>query len=805
MIMSGHNANALQQETTAQLHSGDLDNAAKTLDILLGAGSLGIPALDLQRRRALTQTLLDTLSRTQMPSGENKQQSPSVLRARRLALQALKELSRLPGGSNIQSEPTGMKVLLAQISLPSPPAQRPKAGPRRTSGSSGITSDGDADPAILKASPPSSFSSAFSRAWQRGKGRARSVERKGPHTSDEGPCSASTEPTPSLPSTDWSSHQRASTSSSMTETSAVKEARQTNRILSEPDWESTDIALRCLNNALYLHEVSRLSFAEDTVGGARKAVKLLHNPQDTPADIIFLAARLLFYATLFESSFNRVAVEEENIVVHLAECLNVLTAVLRSALSGEEKGFRRTESPAQIKAALSELLKTTFNLGLYYPRIADGSSFLTAEQSAKAIVGEQWHEELAPLFKPIAGLLLSMSPVPLAQPTTQIVGVLLNFPVSMFQQSGRSQSWSSPSQAGPTGRQTPSPRPSTATRVAKAFFAAPKLQRPRTRSGESSPAQYGSSRDLQSTSTKSPSAVTGHLTQVLSVTLERYFPPNARAPASLDIDDASVRVLARADGMTDLEDVIQPLCLLLRKLAAEDEALRIQIKGSLLPDNIDRSIAPDKRMDSTGRLIRLMGSLSYPRLARASGEVLLALCRSDPSQMVSEIGYGPCAGWLVSNGYGMPVPNEAPSHEPNGSDGPRIRELRPEEANYHDQSAQTANSHGPANARGQRRTVNPITGSYEADGFGDDSSLPPMSDEEKEAEASRLFDLFDRLNRTGVVKVPHPVRSADPEKLREVEEQERQQRETLEIQEEEEALRDLAAYKSRKLGRAGAP
>lgn len=300
-----------------------------------------------------------------------------------------------------------------------------------------------------------------------------------------------------------------------------------------------------------------------------------------------------------------------------------------------------------------------------------------------------------------------------------------------------------------------------------------------------------------------------HLADILSRVLERYFPPTARAPTSLDTDDFSVRALAQADGNTDLEDVIQPLCLLLRKLCAENETLRRELKAHFLPDDLDRSVAPDKRGDTTGRLIRLMSSLMLPRLARASGELLLALCKGEASEMVAEIGYGPCAGWLVSNGYGMPVPT---GNDRNMAGASTIEEIIEEERDSVATKSAAAVGTGAFTNRGaaplhapvrdqqqqKKRSINPITGSYDIDFSADDLSAAPMTDDEKGAEAERLFDLFDRLNRTGIVKVPHPVRDADPAKLRELDDREARERRRGEDVEEEEAMRDLAVYRARK-------
>lgn len=166
----------------------------------------------------------------------------------------------------------------------------------------------------------------------------------------------------------------------------------------------------------------------------------------------------------------------------------------------------------------------------------------------------------------------------------------------------------------------------------------------------------------------------------------------------------------------------------------------------------DRSYGLDKRKDLTGILIRLMSSSEYPRLSRASGEVLLALCDGQAAKMTAEIGYGPCAGFLSQIGQLNSLP-----------------------------SAPLDDSFGQA--------IDPITGrvlpSVEEMAREDEANGMAMTEEEKEAEAERLFGLFDRLDRNGIIKVTNPVKQAvDSGKIRELEEKEEEE-EKRRIEQEE--------------------
>lgn len=66
-----------------------------------------------------------------------------------------------------------------------------------------------------------------------------------------------------------------------------------------------------------------------------------------------------------------------------------------------------------------------------------------------------------------------------------------------------------------------------------------------------------------------------------------------------------------------------------------------------------------------------------------------------------------------------------------------------------------------------RSDIDPITGSIRQE---TKNPLDDMTEEEKEAEAEKLYVMFERLNRNGVLKVQNPVKTAAAEgRLQEVE------------------------------------
>ena len=102
------------------------------------------------------------------------------------------------------------------------------------------------------------------------------------------------------------------------------------------------------------------------------------------------------------------------------------------------------------------------------------------------------------------------------------------------------------------------------------------------------------------------------------------------------------------------------------------------------------------------------------------------------------------------------------------------------------------------------RAVDPITGEYEpTEEERAMDEINRMTEEEKEAEAERLFVLFDRLNKTGVVQVRHPMEKAREEGRFEQIEKRTEQEEWKRVEKEEEEAerevgREMAERKRRK-------
>ncbi|KAJ3373838.1 hypothetical protein GGF31_008723 [Allomyces arbusculus] len=190
-------------------------------------------------------------------------------------------------------------------------------------------------------------------------------------------------------------------------------------------------------------------------------------------------------------------------------------------------------------------------------------------------------------------------------------------------------------------------------------------------------------------------------------------------------DAASLATLVSHE--TPANDRLAPLFVLLTRLVDRGGVeVKDALKRLLAPVDLDRSTsnksdAPPKTVAHA--LIRMLTSVEFPALREGAEELLFALFDRDASKLVAYTGFGPAAGFLVNRGL---------------LSGDMLK-------------AAAASAAGTAAAA----DVNPITGTKDQAPGPDD--WDKMTDEEKEAEAERLFVAFERLNKLGVIKAVDPT------------------------------------------------
>lgn len=151
---------------------------------------------------------------------------------------------------------------------------------------------------------------------------------------------------------------------------------------------------------------------------------------------------------------------------------------------------------------------------------------------------------------------------------------------------------------------------------------------------------------------------------------------------------------------------------------------RDHMKQLLLPESEDRS-QPIGHSDTLPSKLLKATKTPYSQLRTVIFELMFVLSDRNAETLTKNIGYGYAAGFLATRG--MEVPKMG----------------------------------GEGESGGLNLDINPITGqkwSAEPKDTG-----PPMTREEKEREAERLFVLFERARANGILNVENPVRQAQQE------------------------------------------
>jgi hypothetical protein len=179
---------------------------------------------------------------------------------------------------------------------------------------------------------------------------------------------------------------------------------------------------------------------------------------------------------------------------------------------------------------------------------------------------------------------------------------------------------------------------------------------------------------------------------------------------------------------TDLDSSVLPLVTALRKIYELAPADTVQpiMHAKLLPTEADRSKALGQTESLPSLILRLTTNPMAPEMRNHVSHLLFELSDKDATKFVHNVGYGFASGFLFQNN--VPVPESA------------------------------TETFQAAGAENSGRDINAVTGQFIDE--EKEPEMPDMTDEEKEREAERLFVLFERLRRTGIVDVENPVATA---------------------------------------------
>lgn len=161
---------------------------------------------------------------------------------------------------------------------------------------------------------------------------------------------------------------------------------------------------------------------------------------------------------------------------------------------------------------------------------------------------------------------------------------------------------------------------------------------------------------------------------------------------------------------SELDNTISPVLTLIRRIyeiAPKD--VKKYMEWLLLPTDEERSRPLGKSDTLSSRLLQLSTSAMTPSLRGSISSMMFELSGKDATKFVQNVGYGFASGFLLSNNIQMP------------------------------ENAMEA--HATADPE-KSIPVNPITG--QRLDMEDPDKSEPMTEEEKEREAERLFVLFER-------------------------------------------------------------
>jgi hypothetical protein len=184
------------------------------------------------------------------------------------------------------------------------------------------------------------------------------------------------------------------------------------------------------------------------------------------------------------------------------------------------------------------------------------------------------------------------------------------------------------------------------------------------------------------------------------------FDPTCNASHLINILSSAITAYPQKE----LDDTIAPVLTLIRRVyEIAPEPVQKHMETLLLPTPAERDLPLGKSATLPSRLLNLSTSATTPALRGSIASLFFELSHKDPATFVQNVGYGYASGYLMSNNIAMPE--------------------------------ETMRAHEGSDSTGGI-PVNPITG--QRLDKEEKVDMEPMTQEEKEREAERLFVLFER-------------------------------------------------------------
>ncbi|OMJ11577.1 Synembryn-A [Smittium culicis] len=168
----------------------------------------------------------------------------------------------------------------------------------------------------------------------------------------------------------------------------------------------------------------------------------------------------------------------------------------------------------------------------------------------------------------------------------------------------------------------------------------------------------------------------------------------------------------------------------------------------------DNTKLPEIGDSDSAVLTKIISAPMQSNFTLLVGDFVYLLCNSKSSDFISQVGFGNAAGYLNARNLSLGHISEIPqTDKQNLSDANDI--IDNSSLNQIDGKNISANPDTTQSSSYTQNSTdqinNPITGA--AFDTSIDKELLEMTDEEKEREAERLFVLFDKLNKNGIIKI----------------------------------------------------
>ncbi|KAK7174780.1 hypothetical protein R3I93_001855 [Phoxinus phoxinus] len=214
--------------------------------------------------------------------------------------------------------------------------------------------------------------------------------------------------------------------------------------------------------------------------------------------------------------------------------------------------------------------------------------------------------------------------------------------------------------------------------------------------------------------------------QCLDVLLSVRLSEGSKESSGVNMDCVHTLLLfmeKRLDRGHKPKEKLTPVLNLLTESSKAHRETRHYLRQQILPPLRDVELRPEQGNTLRSRLVRLMTHVDTD-IKQCAAELLFVLCKENVSRFVKYTGYGNAAGLLAARGL---LNGHGPSQQQYSSDSDSDTE----------------------EYRQAKDRINPVTGRVEEE---QPDPMGGMTEEEKEAEALKLINVFNRLSRDRIIQ-----------------------------------------------------